>query len=90
MSKSEFEKLLIELEKLKKMVENEEVEEATARAKARSLSNALRKYGYLVVVRRRPRWSRGSKIQVFLSRLGRRGRGGTSSEPDDYFPDTTT
>lgn len=83
----ELDELLARVEELKRAAERGELSEATIRSLARSLSRSLRRHGYIVVVRKPPSWARERRAQVFLSRIGRRGRGGSREEGDDYFPD---
>ncbi|MEM1927636.1 MAG: hypothetical protein QXS85_02730 [Acidilobaceae archaeon] len=84
----ELERLLSRFEELRAMAERGEIGETAARVAAEHLSAELKKYGYLVVVRKSPSWSRSPRLQVFLSKLGRRGRGRSRVDSvDDYFPD---
>lgn len=83
----ELEKLLAKVRELEIMAESGSAGETLIRSLARNISRNLKRYGYIVVVRRAPPWTGRKGLQVFLSKLGRRGRGGSREDSDDYFPD---
>ncbi len=64
-----------EIEALKRLASDPDVDEEVLRGRAAALRRKLRRFGYTVVVRRNPEWYSGPRFQVLVARLGSRGRG---------------
>jgi hypothetical protein len=64
-----------EIEALKRLASDPDVDEEVLRGRAAVLRRKLRRFGYTVVVRRNPEWYSGPRFQVLVARLGSRGRG---------------
>jgi hypothetical protein len=64
-----------EIEALRRMASNPDVDEEVLRDKASRLREKLRPLGYTIVVRRNPEWYSGPRFQVVVAKLGSRGRG---------------
>lgn len=64
-----------EIEELKRLASDPNVNEETLRSLARALNKKLKPIGYIVFVRKAPEWSSGPRFWVIVSRLGSRGRG---------------
>ncbi|MFN4046311.1 MAG: hypothetical protein ACK4H7_03110 [Acidilobaceae archaeon] len=63
-----------EIEKLREMASHPLADEYHLRYTAKLISEDLKPLGYVVVVRKRPRWMWGPRFEVIIQRIGSRGR----------------